>query len=523
MVSLLLAMEGRRSSLGAPPASPMHLSKLGWAPAHLAACSGSAAALGTLRRARPECISLAAGAAAGKQFSGYTPLHCAVACGAAEVVTLLLGCVDSKQITFDLIKLATSWDEWDRVWKQRAQLPRFVTAVGRTDPLDDKDAAYNAFNTVRQAFKEGLRRMGLSVELEVPGGPPAWSFEEVPWSAITDKPGAMTGRPATAGGFGEVHRATYNSCTAVALKRVTVGSPEDLRREFTLMRSLPPHDHITPLYGITTDPSTRQSWLVMAWYPLDLHRLFSAPMEHGGQLGLSKKLEIAVELAEGLLFLHSHGVVHRDVKPDNVLLSRDLRVKITDFGISKTVAPGGELNTAQGNRNPLWLAPELQAFWDSKPSYTNAVDVYAWGVIFCQLTSTLHHRIYELLMPELIRMGEGRPPWHQQLLGLQLSAPESLRQLPALLVDKLPPHLEPMPPALREAALGLARDCLSLDPTQRPSMAQVVERARALLREVAASRLAAPAEQPPATAAAPGLPLLPPPPPPPLARSPFEG
>ncbi|KAG2489256.1 hypothetical protein HYH03_012276 [Edaphochlamys debaryana] len=537
MVSLLLAMEGLGSSRGAPLASPMLLCNLGWAPAHLAACSGSAAALRALHRARPECISLAAGAAAGKQFSSCTPLHCAVACGEAEAVALLLEALQPDRLEAvpeGLTKLATSWDKWQSAWQRRNKLPRFVAVVDPfhdEDPLDDPGEASHAFERVSQAFREGLSRMGVSVEAEAPRVPRAWTFE-VPWSLISYKSGEAMGR-AAAGGFGEVHRATYNSCTSVALKRLKSGSPEDLQREFAFMRSLPPHDHITPLYGITIDPSTRQPWLVMAWYPLDLHRLFSGPAGHGGQplLSLGKKLDIALELAEGLLFLHSHGVVHRDVKPDNVLLTRDLRVKITDFGISRAVAPGGEIDSVQGNGNPLWLAPEVQAFQGTKPAYTNAVDVYAWGVIFCQLISTLHHRIYQLLAPELIRMGEGRPPWHQQLLGLQLSAPESLRQLPAFLLDRLPLHLEPMAPALRDAALGLARDCLRLEPGERPSMAKVVERARALVESVEDGPAAPAAEQPQAAGllppavplAPPQLPVgAPPPLPPPRAPNPFE-
>ncbi|KAG2489259.1 hypothetical protein HYH03_012279 [Edaphochlamys debaryana] len=295
--------------------------------------------------------------------------------------------------------------------------------------------------------------------------------KEVPWSAITDKPGAMTERPPAAGGFGEVYQATYNSHTPVALKRLTNGCPEDLRREFAFMRSLPPHDHITALYGITTDPSTRQQWLVMAWYPLDLHRLFMRPAEHGGPLSLGKKLEIAVELAE----------------MDNVLLTSDFHVRITDFGLSRVVALGGVVNTVGGLGHVLWLALELQAFRGTKPAYTNSVDVYGWGVIFCQLISTLHHRIYKILAPELITPGEGDDweTWHEQLNHRQLADPESLWQLPALLLERLPDHLEPMPPALSEAALGLAGDCLSLEPGERPGMGEVVRRARALLRETA--------------------------------------
>ncbi|KAG2489254.1 hypothetical protein HYH03_012274 [Edaphochlamys debaryana] len=162
MVSLLLAMEGLRSG-GAPPTSPMLLCNLGWAPAHMAACAGSVGALRALHGARPDSVSLAAGAAAGDQFSGYTPLHCAVACGSAEAVNLLLGWIESNwqgAFPVGLFKLATSWDEWERVWRRRHELPRFISAIGQADPLDDPAETFTTFRRVSQAFRDGLRRMG---------------------------------------------------------------------------------------------------------------------------------------------------------------------------------------------------------------------------------------------------------------------------------------------------------------------------------------------------------------------------
>ncbi|KAG2489022.1 hypothetical protein HYH03_012460 [Edaphochlamys debaryana] len=93
----------------------------------------------------------------------------------------------------------------------------------------------------------------------------------------------------------------------VALKRLKSGGrPEELTRECEFMRSLPPHEHVVPLYGITTEAATRQPWLVMAWYPLDLHRMFGwqvdgatgpAAEKSVRNLTPSRALDLAWELA----------------------------------------------------------------------------------------------------------------------------------------------------------------------------------------------------------------------------------
>ncbi|KAG2494488.1 hypothetical protein HYH03_007257 [Edaphochlamys debaryana] len=419
--------------------------------------------------------------------------------------------------------------------------------------LDDKASLGGAPGPAsgdRQArASEGGPSAPTSAEANANGVPPAWAFE-VAWSAIM-----FQGQQAEKGGFGEVYRATYNKCTAVALKRLKEDNPEALEKEYGFMRSLPYHDHVVPLYGITTDPTAKQKWLVMAWCPHDLQRLFlqeaKAAQPQDRRLALPKALDVALELAEGLNFLHAHDIVHRDVKPDNVLLTKDLHVKITDFGISRTAGPDGKIHSFQGHGSTLWMAPELIVSGDHKPAYANAVDVYSWGIIFCQLISLMHDRVCELLEPDLIRpeSSSGLAP-HKQLLGLQLTQPETLRQLSTILLRKLPARLAHLPPALRFAALGLAADCLCLDPAGRPSMASVVERVQALieiqaspseegahppaepaaevLAAVAVEAVAVAAEEPrPAAeleakpdAAQQQLPLPPPPPPPPLAPPP---
>ncbi|HEY8630615.1 MAG TPA: protein kinase, partial [Gaiellaceae bacterium] len=78
-----------------------------------------------------------------------------------------------------------------------------------------------------------------------------------------------------------------------------------------------------------------------------------------GRLDLRDTLEVALEVARGLAFAHDHGLVHRDVKPQNVLLNGDGRAKVTDFGIARSLdvdhgvtQPGTILGTSN------YIAPE---------------------------------------------------------------------------------------------------------------------------------------------------------------------
>src|SRR5439155_19714042 len=56
-----------------------------------------------------------------------------------------------------------------------------------------------------------------------------------------------------------------------------------------------------------------------------------------GRLSVRRALELVLPIADGLAFAHDHGLVHRDVKPQNILLSRDGEVKVTDFGIARSL------------------------------------------------------------------------------------------------------------------------------------------------------------------------------------------
>jgi tRNA A-37 threonylcarbamoyl transferase component Bud32 len=111
-----------------------------------------------------------------------------------------------------------------------------------------------------------------------------------------------------------------------------------------------------------------------------------------GRLDLRAALEIALEVARGLAFAHDHGLVHRDVKPQNVLLNGDGGAKVTDFGIARTLDVDHSVTqtgTILGTSN--YIAPE-QASGRPVDAHT---DVYSLGVV-----------LYEMLTGELPFPGE---------------------------------------------------------------------------------------------------------------------
>ena len=81
-----------------------------------------------------------------------------------------------------------------------------------------------------------------------------------------------------------------------------------------------------------------------------------------GRLSVRAALELASQVARGLAFAHQQGVVHRDVKPQNVLLNGDGQAKVTDFGIARTLTVDGVTHTGTVMGTSNYIAPE-QASW----------------------------------------------------------------------------------------------------------------------------------------------------------------
>src|SRR3954464_11912968 len=115
-------------------------------------------------------------------------------------------------------------------------------------------------------------------------------------------------------------------------------------------------------------------------------------VERSGPLPARRAVELALAIADALAFAHEHGLVHRDVKPQNVLLNGDGETKVTDFGIARSldVEHGvTQTGTVMGTSN--YLSPEQAG----GHSVTPATDVYSLGIV-----------LYELLTAEVPFPGE---------------------------------------------------------------------------------------------------------------------
>ncbi|POM70078.1 TKL protein kinase [Phytophthora palmivora] len=99
---------------------------------------------------------------------------------------------------------------------------------------------------------------------------------------------------------------------------------------------------------------------------------------HTPRTWTDRKLQIATDVIEALVYLHSFNpsVVHRDLKSRNILLSKEMQAKMTDFGVSRIMS---EENTmTQGVGTSRWEAPEVLA---GKEDYNQAADIFSFGVV----------------------------------------------------------------------------------------------------------------------------------------------
>lgn len=210
------------------------------------------------------------------------------------------------------------------------------------------------------------------------------------------------------GGFGVVYRARQVELDRVVAVKVLTADLEQNRprfeREQRAMARLTGHPNIVSVLQVGHTPGG-YPYLVM---PFCSRGSVQEVITECGGLAVSEVLRLGVAVAAGLESAHRLGIVHRDVKPANVLLTELGDPAVTDFGIAHMV---GGFHTASGvfSATPDFTAPEVLS--GKEPD--QASDVYGLGAtLFCALTGQppFARRDGEVLMAQLLRIATKSAP-----------------------------------------------------------------------------------------------------------------
>jgi predicted Ser/Thr protein kinase len=237
---------------------------------------------------------------------------------------------------------------------------------------------------------------------------------------------------------------------SVALKELTVTVTDDdtrarFRREAKILARLN-HPNIVQVYDLLEHEG--RLWIAME---LVEGGDLAALLGKIGRLDYTVAAHIGERMAEALAFAHGRGVIHRDLKPLNVLLVDDRTPKITDFGLAKLSE--GNVHTVEGMvlGSPRYMSPE-QA--DGRP-VSERSDIYSLGIM-----------LYHMLA--------GKPPFDGDVRSVLM---QHLR--------RESPHLQTVAPDVPPEMTGLVMQMLAKDPEERPAdMTDVARRLRSALDPV---------------------------------------
>jgi len=235
------------------------------------------------------------------------------------------------------------------------------------------------------------------------------------------------------GGMSNVH-----ICTDALLDRKVaikfIGDPSQLHRVIDEIKALQKlrSKHVVQIYDYFVDSKTAQIGIIEEFAAGRSLQEYQPP---GSALAIDKYLFLLYQVASGLADLHDQGVIHRDIKPDNIKIDEGGLVKIFDFGLARFA--GVNDNTIGFSGTFVYAAPELLR--NHALVFTNAIDVYAFGVL----------------------------AWHLSGQGI----PHELSQVPPLL-DRIPSFAS-LPIDIPDALVRTLDRATLLNPTDRPRMSDI--------------------------------------------------
>jgi len=172
-----------------------------------------------------------------------------------------------------------------------------------------------------------------------------------------------------------------------AYKDISEDSFKMFKREADILRIVGKHENIIQMIGVCVDHPDQRPRIVLEEGGQSLRELIGGGRYQGQ---LKKIVEIAMGIVAGMKYLHSKGILHRDLNPNNILVQKVTKqVKLIDFGVSKETELGVHTHTANvGTR--CFIAPELcSAEMDGKgrtfAKYSEKSEVYSFAMILQEL------------------------------------------------------------------------------------------------------------------------------------------
>ena len=249
------------------------------------------------------------------------------------------------------------------------------------------------------------------------------------------------------GGMGEVWEATDHVIGRIVaikiLKDEYMGDPGFLERFRAEARhaALVNHEGIASVFDYGEENGS--AFLVMELVPGEA---LSTVLERDGALSADKTLDIVAQTASALQAAHAAGLVHRDIKPGNLLITPDGRVKITDFGIARIADQVPLTATGQVMGTVQYLSPEQASGHPASP----ATDTYSLGIVA-----------------------------YESLAGKRPFTGESQVAIAMAQINEQPP---PLPPTVPIPVQNLVMAMIAKKPADRPSSSATVARAAQALR-----------------------------------------
>ncbi|KAD7478823.1 hypothetical protein E3N88_01959 [Mikania micrantha] len=262
------------------------------------------------------------------------------------------------------------------------------------------------------------------------------------------------------GGFGAVFYGKLQDGREVAVKKLhehNYKRVQQFRNEVEILTKLR-HPNLVVLYGCTSRLS-RELLLVYEYVPNGT----VADHLHGEQADPSKltwpiRMNIAIETAHALVYLHASEIIHRDVKTNNILLDHNFCVKVADFGLSRLIPNSVTHVSTAPQGTPGYVDPQYHQCYQ----LTEKSDVYSFGVVLIELISSM-------MAVDLYRS-------HDEINLANLALKRIRGNAIDQLIDPvLGSHMNPEIMNMITSVAELAFQCLQYHSEMRPTMNEVLD------------------------------------------------